>query len=116
MKEPILVRDKFLILPTSSWISLSFQSLRVVVDYMEGNQTAEPIIMVVFPLLSLKKGQVNYLNSKGIKAASIGKGKLCKWRLEVVLYIHLNPRYLVESESLHKTILLMISTTLLPFA
>ena len=87
LKEPILVRNKFLILPTSSRISLSFQSLRVVVDYMEGNQTAEPIIMVVFPLLSLKKGQVNYLNSKGIKAASIGKGKLCKWRLEVVSFI-----------------------------
>lgn len=87
MKEPILVRNKFLILPTSSRISLSFQSLRVVVDYMEGNQTAEPIIMVVFPLLSLKKGQVNYLNSKGIKAASIGKRKLCKWRLEVVSFI-----------------------------
>ena len=84
LKDPILVRDKFLILPKSSQISLSFQSLRVVVDYMEGNQTAEPIIMVIFPLLSLKKGQVIYLNSKGIKAASIGKGKLCKWRLEVV--------------------------------
>ena len=87
LKEPILVRNKFLILPTSSRISLSFQSLRVVVDYMEGNQTAEPIIMVVFPLLSLKKGQVNYLNSTGIKAASIGKRKLCKWRLEVVSFI-----------------------------
>ena len=74
LREPILVRDKFLILPKSSRISLSFQSLRVVVDYMEGNQTAEPIIMVVFPLLSLKKGQVIYLNSKGIKTASIGKG------------------------------------------
>ena len=42
---------------------------------------------VVFPLLSLKKGQVIYLNGKGIKAASIGKGKLCKWRLEVVSFI-----------------------------
>ena len=38
LKEPILVRDKFLILPTSSWISLSFRSFRAVVDYMEGNQ------------------------------------------------------------------------------
>ena len=53
----------------------------------KATKTAEPIIMVVFPLLSLKKGQVNYLNSKGIKAASIGKGKLCKWRLEVVSFI-----------------------------
>ena len=53
--------------------------------YIEGNQSAELIIMVVFPLLSLKKGQVN-LNCKGIKAASLGKGKLCKWRLEVVSF------------------------------
>ena len=97
MKEPILVRNKFLILPTSSRVSLSFQSLRVVVDYMEGNQTAEPIIMVVFPLLSLKKGQVNYLNSKGIKAASIGKGKLCKWRSEVVSFISIRATWYSRS-------------------
>ena len=49
---------------------------------MEGNQTAEPI-MVVFPPLFLKKSQVNYLNSKGIKAANLGKGQLCKWHLEI---------------------------------
>ena len=54
--------------------------------YIEGNQSAKLIIMVVFPLLSLKKGQVNYLNSKGIKAASLGKGQLSKWRLEVLSF------------------------------
>ena len=55
--------------------------------YIEGNQSAELIIMVVFPLLSLKKGQVS-LYCKGIKAASLGKGQLCnyKWRLEVVSF------------------------------
>ena len=37
--------------------------------YIECNQSAELIIMVVFSLPSLKKGQVN-LNSKGIKATS----------------------------------------------
>ena len=51
---------------------------------MEGNQTAEPIIMVVFPPLFLKEGQLNYLNSKGIKAANLGEGQLCKWHLEIV--------------------------------
>ena len=56
-------------------------------DYIEGNQTAEPIIMVVFPLLSLKKSQGNYLNSKGKKAANLGEGQLCKWRL-IVTYSH----------------------------
>ena len=54
--------------------------------YIEGNQSAELIIMVVFPLLSLKKEQVS-LYCKGIKAASLGKGQLlCKWRLEVVSF------------------------------
>ena len=38
--------------------------------YIEGNQSVELIIMVVFPLLSLKKGQVS-LYCKGIKAASV---------------------------------------------
>ena len=54
---------------------------------MEGNQTAEPIIMVVFPPLFLKEGQVNYLNGKGIKAANLGQGQLCKWHLEIVSFI-----------------------------
>lgn len=62
-------------------IRLSFQSYRVVVDYAEGNHPAEPITMVVFPLLSLKKSQVNYLNSRGRKAANLVEGQLCKWRL-----------------------------------
>ena len=48
---------------------------------MEGNQTAKPIIMVVFPPLFLKKGQVNYFNSKGVKAANLGEGQLCKWQI-----------------------------------
>ena len=64
-------------------IRLSFQSYRVVVDYAEGNHPAEPITTVVFPLLSLKKSQVNYLNSRGRKAANLGEGQLCKWRLIV---------------------------------
>ena len=51
-----------------------------------------------------------------IKTASIGKGQLYKWRLEVVSFVLINPRYFVESESLDKTILLMISTTVLAFA
>ena len=55
--------------------------------YMEGNQTAEPIIMVVFLPLFLKKGQVNYLNSKGIKAANLTEGQLCKGHLEIVSFI-----------------------------
>ena len=38
---------------------------------------------VVFPPLFLKKGQVNYLNSKGIKAANLDEGQLCKWHLEI---------------------------------
>ncbi|CAH3033886.1 unnamed protein product [Porites lobata] len=44
-------------------------------DYVKGNQTEKSIMIVVFPLVSLKKGQVNYLNSKGIKAAYLGEGQ-----------------------------------------
>ena len=40
---------------------------------MEGNQTTEPNIVVVFPPLFQKKGQVNYFNSKGTKAANLGE-------------------------------------------
>ena len=40
---------------------------------MESNQTAEPIIMVFFPPLFQKKDQVNYFNSKGVKAANVGE-------------------------------------------
>ena len=43
----------------------------------------EWIAPVVFPPLLLKKGQVNYLNSKGIKAANLDEGQLCKWHLEI---------------------------------
>ena len=38
---------------------------------------------VVFPPLFLKKGQVNYLNSKGIKAANLDEGQLCKCYLDI---------------------------------
>ena len=43
---------------------------------------------VVFPPLFLKKGQVNYLNSKGIKAANLDEGQLCKWHLEIHVTSH----------------------------
>ena len=65
---------------------------------MEGNQTAKPIIMVVFPPLFLEKGQVNYFNSKGVKAANLGEGQLCKWHIEI--------HFFVKLESLHKMVLL----------
>ena len=74
-------------------ICLSFQYYRVVMDYTEGNHTAEPITTVVFPLLSLKKSQVLSINSRGRKAANLSEGKLCKWRLIVTFSlatIHMN--------------------------
>lgn len=74
-------------------ICLSFQYYRVVMDYTEGNHTAEPITTVVFPLLSLKKSQVLSINSRGRKAANLSEGQLCKWRLIVTFSlatIHMN--------------------------
>ena len=70
---------------------------------------------VVFPPLFLKKGQVNYLNSKGIKAASLDEGQLCKWHLEIHVVSFISNRTSSGSWSWrHKMVLL--STTILPFA
>ena len=78
LKELIQGQDNFFILPTISIKSLIFQSFPIVMDYVKGNQTEKSIMIVVFPLVSLKKGQVNYLNSKGIKAAYLGEGQWCE--------------------------------------
>ena len=95
MKEPILVRDKFLILPTSSWISLSFRSFRAVaiVDYMEGNQNCRAYYhgSLSTSVLEERPSKLSKQQSY-MKAASIGKGQLYKWRLEVVSFILINPR------------------------
>ena len=70
---------------------------------------------VVFPPLFLKKGQVNYLNSKGIKAANLDEGQLCKWHLEIHVVSFISNRASLGSWSWrHKMVLL--STTILPFA
>ena len=93
MKEPILVRDKFLILPTSSWISLSFRSFRAVVDYMEGNQNCRAYYHGSRSTSALEERPSKLSKQQRyIKAASIGKGQLYKWRLELVSFILINPR------------------------
>ena len=84
LKELIQGQDNFFILPTISIKSLIFQSFPIVMDYVKGNQTAKSIMIVVFPLVSLKKGQVNYLNSKCIKAAYLGEGQWCKWIFKIL--------------------------------
>ena len=76
MKELILGRDVFVILPTGSGKSLIFQAFALVLDYIEGNHGRHlSIVVVISPLLSLTKDQVNYLQSKGVKAAYLGEGQ-----------------------------------------
>lgn len=88
LKKPILVRDQFLILPTSSWILLSFQSFRVVVDYMEGNHNCRAYYHGNLSTSVLEERPRKLSKQQRyIKAASIGKGPFYKWRLEVVLFI-----------------------------
>ncbi|XP_078360026.1 putative ATP-dependent DNA helicase RecS [Oculina patagonica] len=75
MKELMLGRDVFVNLPTGSGKSLIFQAFPLVFDYMRGNEDAQVIVVVISPLLSLMKDQVNYLISKGVKAAFLGEGQ-----------------------------------------
>lgn len=72
LKEVILGKDVFVILPTGSGKSLIFQTAPIVFDHMEGS-TEESIVLVISPLVSLMRDQVNFLLSKGIKAAFLGE-------------------------------------------
>ena len=54
--------------------SLIFQSFLIVLDHMESGPQ-HSIVVVIFPLLSLMKNQVSYLQSKVLKAAYIGEGQ-----------------------------------------
>jgi RecQ family ATP-dependent DNA helicase len=70
-------KDVFVNLPTGSGKSLIFQSFPLVVDYLRGNCPKEhSIVVVVSPLVSLMKDQVNYLQSKGMNAAFLGEEQL----------------------------------------
>lgn len=74
LKELILGRDTFVILPTGSGKSLIFQAFLIVLDHME-SRPQHSIVVVIFPLLSLMKDQVNYLQRKILKAAYIDEGQ-----------------------------------------
>ncbi|KAL9959207.1 hypothetical protein ACROYT_G036304 [Oculina patagonica] len=75
MKELMLGRDVFVNLPTGSGKSLIFQAFPLVFDYMRGNEHAQAIVVVISPLLFLMKDQVNYLISRGVKAAFLEEGQ-----------------------------------------
>ena len=53
MKELILGRDAFVILPTGSGKSLVFQAFPLVLDHFKGNQSShQSIAVVISPLVS----------------------------------------------------------------
>ena len=69
-------RDVFVILPTSGGKSLCFVTLPLVFDYLRNkylkSQASEmSIVVVVSPLVSLMKDQVQSYSSKGIKCSFI---------------------------------------------
>ena len=99
MKEPILVRNKFLILTNefTDIFKFSISSRGSGLHRRQPNCRAYYHGSLSTSVLEEIKGQVNYLNSKGIKAASIGKGKLCKWRLEVVSFISIRATWYSRS-------------------
>ena len=74
LKELILGRDTFVNLPTGSGKSFIFQAFPIVLDHMD-SRPQHSIVVVISPLLSLMKDQVNYLESKGLTAAYIGEGQ-----------------------------------------
>ncbi len=77
IRELLHGKDVFVNLPTGSGKSLIFQSFPIVVDYLRGKCPDDhSIVVVVSPLVSLMKDQVNYLISKGVNAAFLGEEQL----------------------------------------
>ena len=61
--------DLFVILPTGSGKWLCFVSLPLVFDRLGKEEGLSSIILVVSPLISLMKDQVEKYNGKGVKCA-----------------------------------------------
>ena len=65
-------KDVFAALPTGYGKSITFQILPSVKKYLDGSLVS-PLVIVVCPLKSIIKDQVNYLRSLGLKAAFVGE-------------------------------------------
>ena len=66
-------KDLFVVLPTGSGKSLCFVSLPLVFDRLGKEEGLSSIILVVSPLISLMKDQVEKYSGKGVKCAYIGQ-------------------------------------------
>jgi len=73
LKEIVNGKDVFVILPTGAGKSLIFQAAPLVFDYMEGKTSPRSIVLVISPLVSLMRDQVNFLMTKNIKATFLGE-------------------------------------------
>jgi len=65
-------KDVFAALPTGFGKSITFQILPAVKKSLE-RSSVSPLVIVVCPLNSIIKDQVNYLRSLGLKAAFVGE-------------------------------------------
>ena len=67
-------RDTFVILPTGSGKSITFQLIPKLYDIIQGKD--DGIVVLVCPLVSLLKSHLVELNSMGISACILGHSKL----------------------------------------
>lgn len=73
-------KDTYVNLPTGFGKSIIYQALPL---FTELSENLTPIVIVISPLISLMKDQVGFLESKGIKAASINLTDDKKSRREI---------------------------------
>ena len=64
-------RDVFVYAPTRAGKSLTFELAPYTFERLFG-QDCNTIVLVIVPLISLLKDQVSNLNSRGIRASSVG--------------------------------------------
>ena len=74
-------RDVFINLPTGFGKSPIYQLAPSIVEEMShlDRKIRSAVILVISPLVSLMKDQVQYLQQKGIKASFIGGGQCKMW-------------------------------------
>jgi superfamily II DNA helicase RecQ len=75
IREFVLGRDVFVMLPTGSGKSLCYAALPFVFDALKGEVHCSSIVVVVSPLQSIMVDQVRKYSAKGVLTAFIGKAQ-----------------------------------------
>lgn len=82
IREFVLGRDVFVMLPTGSGKSLCYTALPFVFDSLRGEIRSTLIVLVDSLLRSIMEDQVRKYKARGLQAASIGKAQrqICEGR------------------------------------